>query len=200
MSQWRKEVAPWAEKVAHLFGESMKGRYQAGTPLSGRKATEARRAVEARKAKEAIYREVFTREAPTPKQRPRKDGEVALRNCRNCRNCGGTLARGQHVNCPNCWEWQPGQDVQTRSKRGAAISESKRESRRWREEHPQEGRDPEEFRRSILPGLEGVPLSRIMRACGVAKSTASAIRSGKRVPRERFWEALAGLSLRKEAK
>ena len=190
MSQWRKEVAPWAEKVAHVFGEAMKGRYQAVTPLSSRKAVEARRAVKARKAKEVVYREVFTREPPAPRQRPREGGEVALRNCRSC---GGPLARGQHVNCPNCWEWQPGQDIQTRSKRGVAISESKVESRRWREEHPLEGRDPEEFRRSILPGLESVPLSRIMKTCGVAKSTASAIRSGKRVPAERHWGQLLTL-------
>jgi hypothetical protein len=49
------------------------------------------------------------------------------------------------------------------------------------------------YLRDILPGLEGVTLSRIMEACGVAKSTASAIRSGTRVPKERHWEALSRL-------
>ena len=77
----------------------------------------------------------------------------------------------------------------TRKKRGVAISEKKRENSRWREENP-EKMNPEEFREKILPGLQGVPLSEIMTACGVAKSTASAIRSGKRVPAESHWQDL----------
>jgi hypothetical protein len=32
MGQWRKAVAPWVEKVAHLFGQAMKGKYQPATP------------------------------------------------------------------------------------------------------------------------------------------------------------------------
>lgn len=191
MSQWRKAVAPWAERVAHTLGEALKGKYQPVTPLTGRRAKEARQEVKTRKSKENIYEGVFTREAPRPKQRPRGEGKVTLGNCRTC---GGPVSRGQHVHCPSCWESLPGQDIQTRKRRGASISKSKREGRRWREEHPLVKRDPEEFRRSILPGLQGVPLSEIMRACGMAKSTASAIRSGKSVPAERHWDALKELA------
>lgn len=197
MSQWRKAVAPWAERVAHTFGEALKGKYQPVTPLTGRRAKEARQEVTTRKSKEKLYEGVFTREAPRPKQRPRGEGRAALGNCRTC---GGALSRGQHVHCPSCWESLPGQDIQTRKRRGQAIAESKREGRRWREEHPLVKRDPEEFRRSFLPGLQGVPLSKIMEACGVAKSTASAIRSGKRVPAERHWGTLRRISISRPAK
>jgi CRISPR-associated endonuclease Cas1 len=191
MGQWRNAVDPWAERVAHLFGEAMKGKYQPATPLTAAKAIEARQVVRARKTKEQIYRGVFTRDSTVAKQRSKVEKGVTLSNCRSC---GGPLSRGQHVNCPDCWERLSGQDFQTRSNRGKAISESKSESRKWREEHPTEERDPEEFRQSILPGLEGVPLSEIMRSCGVAKSTASAIRAGKLVPAERHWDILDQLS------
>lgn len=189
--QWKRAVAPWAEKVAHLFGEVMEGKYQPSTPLTRRKNVQASREVMTLKAKKAVYREVFTRGPVAPKQAPRKNREIDLRNCETC---GGPLSRGQHVNCPRCWESKPGQDIHTRNQRGAAISESKRASREWRDAHPREERDVEWYRESVLPGLERVPLSRIAAACGVAKSTTSAVRSGKRVPAERHWATLACLS------
>jgi uncharacterized Zn finger protein (UPF0148 family) len=191
MSQWRKEVAPWAEKVAHLLGQAMRGKYQPVTPLTGTNHIEAQRAVKKRKTQGAIYQDVFTREAPGPKQRLRQDAKVTLRNCRNC---GGPLTRDQHVNCPTCWESLAGQDFSTRKRRGEAIAKARGASSRWRAEHPGEKGDSEWYRKAVLPGLHEVPLSRIMEACGVAKSTASAIRSGQRVPAERHWETLSALT------
>jgi CRISPR-associated endonuclease Cas1 len=196
IGQWKKAVAPWAEKVAHLLGEAMKGKYQPSTPLTGRRAIEARREVKSLKEAPAIYREVFPRGPVAPKQSPRKGRGVDLRNCETC---GGPLARGQHVRCPACWEGTAGQDIQTRRKRGAAISESKRASRKWKEEHPLEVRDVEWYRESILPTLKSVPLSTIMRACGVAKSTASRIRSGKSIAAERHWAVLSAVRGTKES-
>jgi hypothetical protein len=126
-----------------------------------------------------------------PKQGPRPIDPVTLRNRATC---GGPLSRGQHVNCPQCWESLPGHDFSTRSNTGKAISKSRGDSRAWREAHPSERGDPKWYQESVLPGLQNVPLSRIMGACGVAKSTASAIRSGKQVPAERHWETLDRLS------
>lgn len=186
MSQWRKEVAPWAERVAHLIGQVMRGKYQPVTPLTGDNQVRAQREIKARKTPEAIYRDVFTRKDGSPKQRVK--GEVKVPS-RYCSTCGGQLLRGQHVSCPTCWSSTSGQDFSTRKKRGEGISRAREEERRWREEHPLKG-DPDVYRREILPGLDGVKLSRIMDVCGVAKSTASAIRSGRRVPHERLWEAL----------
>jgi len=86
-----------------------------------------------------------------------------------------------------------------RKRRGEAIAVAKEKEGRWKAEHPGPKGDPEWYRGSVLPGLKGVPLSRIMGACGVAKSTASAIRSGKRVPAERHWEKLAILVTDRES-
>jgi CRISPR-associated endonuclease Cas1 len=191
MGQWRKAVAPWAEKLAHLFGEAIKGKYQAATPLTGRNLVEAQRVVKSRKSKVDVYQDVFTRQETPPKQRSTQSRELVLRTCQGC---GGPLSRGQHVNCPTCWESKPDQEFSVRKRRGEAIAKSREVSRKWREEHPGQESDPEGFRMSILPGLQGVTLSEIMRACGVARSTASMIRSGKLVPTKRHWEALVQLT------
>jgi CRISPR-associated endonuclease Cas1 len=191
MGQWRKEVAPWAEKVAHLLGQAMRGKYQPVTPLTGTNSVEAQKGVRRRKTQEAIYQDVFTRATPPPKQRTRHDAKATLRNCRTC---GGPLARDQHVNCAACWKRTVGQDLSTRKRRGEAIARARGVSSQWRVDHPGEKGDPEDYRLTVLPGLQDVPLARIMEACGVAKSTASVIRSGKRVPAERHWHVLEQLS------
>src|SRR5262249_33145584 len=91
------------------------------------------------------------------------------------------------------WSNQPGQAEQTRRQRGRAIAANRAELERWKSEHPDARTDPDAFRREVLPGLARVKLSEIMRACGVAKSTASMIRSGALVPALRHWSALASL-------
>ena len=79
----------------------------------------------------------------------------------------------------------------TRRKRGRAISATRAELERWKSEHPDARTDPEAFRQEIRPGLQGVKLGDIMRATGMAKSSASRFRSGVRVPALRHWEVLA---------
>ena len=170
----------------------MKGKYQPVTPLTKSNTLVASKMVKARKAQDAVYRDLFTyRKEQTPKQRPSKSRELAL--C-TCATCGGQLSRGQHVHCPKCWESQPGQEEQIRAKRGAAISNSKQVSKAWRESHPEGRVDLETYLTEILPMLQEVTLSTIMKACGVSKSTASTIRSGKFVPAERHLAALRNLS------
>ena len=50
-----------------------------------------------------------------------------------------------------------------------------------------------DFRRDILPGLQGVMLRRIMEATGLSKRFASQIRNGLAVPHRRHWPSLATL-------
>jgi hypothetical protein len=50
--------------------------------------------------------------------------------------------------------------------------------------------DQQWFADVILPGLAKVKLSEIMAACGLAKSTASMIRSGRHLAALRHWDAL----------
>src|SRR5439155_23951778 len=90
-----------------------------------------------------------------------------------------------------------GLDPATTSEARAKLSESM--SKRgldvaaWDREHG--GRpDPEVFRRDILPGLQGVPLARIVVRTGLSLRYASLIRRGERIPHPMHWEALQRMS------
>ena len=72
MPRWASSLAPMAEKVAHMLGHAMEGKYTPATPLTSAKLRSAQAVVKARKV-EAVGR--ATRDAT--KQRP-----AAPRRCR----------------------------------------------------------------------------------------------------------------------
>lgn len=53
--------------------------------------------------------------------------------------------------------------------------------------------EKERFKRDILPALQGVPLSRIIKATGLSRRYASMIRRGMYVPHPMHYERLSGL-------
>src|ERR1035438_8306402 len=63
----------------------------------------------------------------------------------------------------------------------------------WETDHKGQFHDPAWFEREVLPGLQVVSLTQIAKATGMSTSSASQVRSGKRVPHPRHWEALMGL-------
>jgi hypothetical protein len=65
------------------------------------------------------------------------------------------------------------------------MMERQRTNRDWEGEV-----DDRNFRRDILPGLQGVTLRRIMEATGLSKRFASQLRNGHAVPHRRHWDAL----------
>jgi hypothetical protein len=77
-------------------------------------------------------------------------------------------------------------------KGGAAMARRRREVRNWNAEHPGKIVDPELFAREILPSLQGVPLSALVRATELTYGYLSQIRSGKRFPHMRHWTAFRG--------
>lgn len=77
-------------------------------------------------------------------------------------------------------------------KRGATNSEKNRAAHAWNREHDRP--DPDEFARTILPGLEGVPVKRMRAATGLSLAYCSQIRAGKRVPHPQQWDGLRALS------
>ncbi len=74
-------------------------------------------------------------------------------------------------------------------KRGQSNARRVREAVAWNAANP-ERPDPEVFRREILPRLEGVPLSAIVRATGLSLRYCSLIRRGLYVPHARHWPKL----------
>ena len=138
MSQWRKEVAPWAERVSHLLGQAMRGKYQPVTPLTGTNHVKAQREVKARKTQEAIYRDVFTREGTPPKQRVKGEGKATLRNCSPVEvpYSEVSMSTVPPAGAPAL--------IRTfiRVRRGEAISEARSVERQWRAQHPGEEETP----------------------------------------------------------
>jgi hypothetical protein len=77
-----------------------------------------------------------------------------------------------------------------RHRRGQAIAQARAEQKAWTDDGgPVDAAEWERIRATIAT----VPLSAIMTACGVSKSSASGFRSGKHRPHRRHWQALAAL-------
>jgi len=191
MPVWAKAVAPHAEQLAHLLGRHVAGKWTPRTPLTARNSRAAQATAKARKAN-AVAR---GQRSIGPKADSRQlDAHQATLAFVACIDCGAPVARSRHLRCPACWDTQPSQARETRQRRGRAIAESRAELERWKADHPGLTGDPDDFRRNILPGLAEIKLAEIVTACGVSKSTASTIRSGRHVPALRHWSALARLA------
>jgi len=83
----------------------------------------------------------------------------------------------------------PTQTREARAKLSQSMSRRGLDVAAWDRE---QGERPgsEVFRREILPGLQGVPLARIVVRTGLSLRYASLIRRGERVPHRMHWEAL----------
>ena len=198
MPTWRREVAPYAEAVAHAITDAVAGKATKTTPLTAAKATAAQAEVRRRKAEEARARAEAAgglHRAAKPVRRPRaKAPEQAAAGLARCLDCGGPLTRPRHVRCEACWERQGGaQSREARRRRGRSIAMARSELDAWRAEHPHAKARPEDFA-AIRAGLRDVKLAEIMTTLGVSKASASSWRSGRIVPALRHWPALATLA------
>lgn len=198
MPTWRREVAPFAEAVAHALSDAVAGKTSKTTPLSRSNSTAAQAEVRRRKAEEARARAEAAgglHRAGKPLRRPRaKPPAEAAAAMARCLTCGGPLTRPRHLRCESCWERQGGaQSREARRRRGRSIAMARSELDAWRAEHPHATARPEDFA-AIRAGLRDVKLSEIMAALGISKTSASSWRSGRVVPALRHWPALATLA------
>jgi CRISPR-associated endonuclease Cas1 len=187
MPRWARSLAPWAEKVAHLLGAAMEGKYQAVTPLTRARTKDAQAVVKVRKT---VLRQV----AASSVSRQRPASEPARLPLWSCPACGGAVTNPKHVRCDSCIEADPRQAPEVRGRRGAAIAARKRALREWDAANPGAAYDPELFGRDILPRLATVKLAEIMSAAGCSKSYASQVRAGKFTPHVSTWVALGELA------
>jgi hypothetical protein len=86
----------------------------------------------------------------------------------------------------------PTQTVEARAKLSESMSRRGLDVAAWDREHS-ERPDPEVFRSEILPGLQGVPLARIVVRTGLSLRYASLIRRGEKVPHPMHWDALRAI-------
>jgi len=87
----------------------------------------------------------------------------------------------------------PASTPEARAKLSGSMSRRGLNVAAWDREHGDRP-DPEVFRMEILPGLQGVPLARIVVRTGLSLRYASLIRRGEKVPHPMHWEALRGIA------
>ena len=184
MPRWARSLAPIAEKVAHMLGHAMEGKYTPATPLTSAKLRSAQAIVKARKT-EAVGR--ATRDAA--KQRPAAPVALPLYSCPRC---GGPVTNARHVLCEPC-QAGAGHTVAVRQTRGRAIAARKR-ALKERVEAFGADVDPAIYRERIWPKLRAVKLAEIMEATGYSKGYCSTIRAGTWTPHVSTWPALGRLA------
>ena len=196
---WAKAVAPVVENVAAMLAASSSSRIERlPTPL-----TQTHRSI----GRDAVRRKPM-KSTTAPKRKP----------AATCTTCGGPLPHGGRQFCDDCLPDEeqeklalfeeagpaalarlraegrdPTVTADAKHKLGRANSRRQLDASRWNAKHGQP--DNETFTREILPGLQDVPLSRIMEATGLSLRYCSQIRQGY-VPHARHWGNLRRLSVR----
>ncbi len=196
---WAKYVAPVAERVARLLATAPGARIRRiTTPLTQSNRSAGRDGFRHKAKSSATVRAALPPAA--------------------CRMCGVILDATNRSYCDDCLPERrrnhvaesfqkagpaalrrliaegrdPSHGGRAGKRRGTSIAKRNRESAEWDRSHP--GRpDPEQFRRDILPELEGVPLQKIRDATGLSLYYCSLIRRGLYVPNARHWDKFAQL-------
>jgi CRISPR-associated endonuclease Cas1 len=199
LAAWRQLVAPLAEQVASLLLQRAPIVEKLPTPLteSNRRADRARR----------------RGRTAAPEQQP-----PVLQPERCCTRCGGRLPARDRTYCDDCLPHYQrdryeafiaaGRDTFARrreagidpshggaaaARRGATMARRKREEREWNTTHGETIADAGVFAREILPLIQDVPLSDLVRATGLSHPYLSQIRRGEKTPHPRHWPAFSGL-------
>lgn len=194
--RWATAIAPVAEHVARTLMEGQQtgkgATRKVPTPLTQANRSAGRDAV---------------RVQPKPTQLQDHGPKLA----KGCKGCGVPLASGRRGYCDTCLAQRreeqkeefsaigvesrarlraEGQDTShgglAGQRRGATHVQRMREAREWEAEHGAE-RDPEAFKRDILPKLQGVPLRKLMEATGLSLRYCSLIRRGDKTPHPKHW-------------
>jgi hypothetical protein len=94
----RAATAPWAEMVAHVLADGIKGRYTLRTPLTNAKGRAAAAEVRARHAGG------WAAQNPRVRQRSTRS---AMPSDYRCPDCGGQVTNPRHVRCQQCIDSDP---------------------------------------------------------------------------------------------
>ena len=189
--RWAEAVAPVVENVAALVVSGGELQLRLPTPLTQANRSAGRNRV---------------------RRNPTKAKPARAKLATTCANCGGALPSPDRMFCNDCLPEHEKEKLVLFCEAGSvALARLRAEGRdptttddakkklrdahcrhvsdaaRWDAEH--EPCDRAEFIEKILPGLQGVPLSRMMDATGLSLRYCSKIRRG-RVPHPMHWDAL----------
>jgi CRISPR-associated endonuclease Cas1 len=207
MATWAKLVAPYAEAVARHVARLAKSGLGMEAPIRAAASNRARVKVRVRPI-----------EVPVA---PKAVRSVPIATAANaCRSCGAKLTIRKRVYCDLCFPEQmeaqrraltpafraggpakiaamraAGHDPTTtpaaQRRRANTASKQRKAAAAWRDDG---SLDRVDFRRDILPRLEGLPVRAIAEAMGASISHGSKVRAGVLVPHRRHWRALQQLS------
>jgi len=189
---WASLIAPVAERVAAALAKAPGSRVdRLPTPLTNANRNAGREPMR-RKSRRSVAK-------PLP----------------SCKTCGGEVPHPNREYCDTCLPAYQQEQFEQRfsgsglvrlemlkadrrdpthgggaaAKRGATNVRRKAELRDW-EQRCGKLVDLSAFKREILPLIEEVPLSRLVKATGLSLRYVSQIRRGERVPHPRHWQAL----------
>jgi CRISPR-associated endonuclease Cas1 len=193
--QWASLAAPVAERVAASLAKVRGSRVdRLPTPLTN--------------ANRLAGREHMRRSHRQP---------LAPKPLPPCKTCGGEVPHPDRDYCDTCLPAYQRQQFERRfsgsglarisrlrqegfdpthgggagAKRATTNAQRKAELREWEQEYGKLT-DLSTFERDILPLIESVPLSRLVKATGLSLRYVSQIRRGERVPHPRHWERMGG--------
>ncbi len=204
MPTWAKLVAPYAEMVARHIARLAKSGLGMAAPI-GPKPSLDRARVSARLRPIAV---------PAA---PKASRSLPISTTSNaCQTCGAKLAIRKRLFCYQCLPdrrrevlsattgsfqaagpakiatmraagHDPTQTPEVKRRRAASASQQRRAALAWCDDGSLNGVD---FRRDILPKLQGLPVRLIAEAMGATISHGSKVRSGLLVPHKRHWKTL----------
>jgi CRISPR-associated endonuclease Cas1 len=200
--RWTKAVAPVAEATAQAF---LRSQAESGTRM-GRLPTLLT------EANRSAGREATKRKAPKVGASP------GLGLPRACQECGVVLDDPSRRYCDVCFPdrrksivakfttagpaalakrrtrgTDPAHTEAARQKQGVRAAQNVRANREWEESNDSTALEID-FKRDILPGLQTLPLSQIIKASGLSLRYCSLIRRGLKVPHPRHWGSLEALT------
>jgi hypothetical protein len=207
-AEWAKAVAPVVEDVAHTLYRWWRGQ-------DGRHRPQAKESLPTSltQTRRSASRPSNAGTPPTPTE-PKV---TRTPSSRACKQCGGTLPSGAVVLCSdkcrkvyarevNLPPWEeagpaklaelraagadPARTPEALSKLAVTQRERAAQRRAWDAEHIGEVFDEAHFRTAILPTLQGVPLSAMMRVTGLSLHYCAEVRHGKSVPHPMYWSEL----------
>ncbi|PYT28871.1 MAG: CRISPR-associated endonuclease Cas1 [Acidobacteria bacterium] len=182
---WRREVAPYAERAAHIFWASAKSKSAHLSPAT--RLTQS-------------YRRMAKGKEPLP------SGVKASESLRLCKLCG-THIMGRHKFCSECAPTNSKEALIVAARKGriaaqtpqvlARLGEKQRShrlaERDWNPAGQPDWLDDKAYTQKIHPHLADVTISTIALTLGVSLPYASDIRAGRRRPHPRHWLSLARL-------
>lgn len=182
---WARAVAPLAEWVARQLWSRERASHKAGPPT---RLTQSRK-----RAAKGI-------------SEPVKAGKPAKHPPGVCRTCGKDIAPRRSY-CPDCAVDAATQQIKTvtpaariagrsdeaRAKTSDTCREQRQKQAAWSPANQAAWLTEQTYTERILPALATVSISLIASIMGVSRCHATLVRSGKRLPHARHWQALAQL-------